>query len=31
VADKEFRPAADPDGLFRVLDDFVSAVKGARA
>ena len=31
VADKEFRPAADPDGLFRVLNEFVSAVKGARA
>jgi 3-hexulose-6-phosphate synthase/6-phospho-3-hexuloisomerase len=31
VADKEFRPAADPEGLFRVLNDFVSAVKGARA
>jgi 3-hexulose-6-phosphate synthase/6-phospho-3-hexuloisomerase len=31
VADQEFRPAADPEGLFRVLNDFVSAVKGARA
>ena len=31
VADQEFRPAADPDGLFRVLRDFVGAVKGARA
>jgi 3-hexulose-6-phosphate synthase/6-phospho-3-hexuloisomerase len=31
VADQEFRPAANPDGLFRVLHEFVSAVKGARA
>jgi 3-hexulose-6-phosphate synthase len=31
VADKEFRPAADPDGLLGVLRDFVRAVKGARA
>ena len=31
VADKEFRPGADPDGLFRVLGEFVGAVKGARA
>jgi 3-hexulose-6-phosphate synthase/6-phospho-3-hexuloisomerase len=28
VADQEFRPAADPAGLFRVLRDFVRAVKG---
>lgn len=28
VADREFRPAADPEGLFRVLRDFVAAVKG---
>jgi 3-hexulose-6-phosphate synthase/6-phospho-3-hexuloisomerase len=28
VADREFRPAADPEGLFRVLRDFVVAVKG---
>lgn len=27
VADREFRPAADPEGLFRVLSDFVAAVK----
>jgi 3-hexulose-6-phosphate synthase/6-phospho-3-hexuloisomerase len=31
VADREFRPAADPAGLHRVLTDFVAAVKGARA
>jgi 3-hexulose-6-phosphate synthase/6-phospho-3-hexuloisomerase len=31
VADKEFRPAGDPEGLFRVLREFVDAVKGARA
>jgi len=31
VADQEFRPAANPDGLFRVLHEFVSAVKGAPA
>ena len=31
VADQEFRPASDPDGLLRVLRDFVGAVKGARA
>jgi 3-hexulose-6-phosphate synthase/6-phospho-3-hexuloisomerase len=31
VADQEFRPAADPDGLHRVLRDFVSAVKGTPA
>ena len=31
VADQEFRPAADPDGLHRVLRDFVSAVKGDAA
>jgi 3-hexulose-6-phosphate synthase/6-phospho-3-hexuloisomerase len=31
VADQEFRPAANPDGLFRVLQEFVAAVKGARA
>jgi 3-hexulose-6-phosphate synthase/6-phospho-3-hexuloisomerase len=31
VADQEFRPAADPDGLFRVLREFVGAVRGARA
>jgi len=30
VADKEFRPGADPDGLHRVLSEFVGAVKGAR-
>jgi 3-hexulose-6-phosphate synthase len=30
VADQEFRPAADPDGLHRVLSEFVGAVKGAR-
>jgi 3-hexulose-6-phosphate synthase/6-phospho-3-hexuloisomerase len=29
VADREFRPGADPEGLFRVLRDFVAAVKGA--
>ena len=29
VADQEFRPAADPAGLRRVLRDFVTAVKGA--
>ena len=28
VADREFRPGADPEGLFRVLRDFVAAVKG---
>ena len=28
VADREFRPGADPDGLYRVLRDFVAAVKG---
>jgi len=28
VADHEFRPGADPDGLRRVLRDFVAAVKG---
>ena len=28
VADREFRPASDPDGLHRVLRDFVAAVKG---
>jgi 3-hexulose-6-phosphate synthase len=27
VADREFRPGADPEGLFRVLRDFVAAVK----
>ncbi|HVR70999.1 MAG TPA: orotidine 5'-phosphate decarboxylase / HUMPS family protein [Vicinamibacteria bacterium] len=31
VADREFRPAADPEGLHRVLGEFVAAVKGARA
>jgi 3-hexulose-6-phosphate synthase/6-phospho-3-hexuloisomerase len=29
VADQEFRPAADPAGLHRVLSEFVGAVKGA--
>ena len=29
VADQEFRPAADPSGLHRILGDFVGAVKGA--
>jgi 3-hexulose-6-phosphate synthase len=29
VADREFRPGADPDGLHRILRDFVAAVKGA--
>jgi 3-hexulose-6-phosphate synthase/6-phospho-3-hexuloisomerase len=28
VADREFRPGADPEGLFRVLRGFVAAVKG---
>ena len=28
VADREFRPGADPEGLFRILRDFVAAVKG---
>ena len=28
VADREFRPGADPEGLLRVLHDFVAAVKG---
>ncbi len=28
VADREFRPGADSEGLFRVLRDFVAAVKG---
>jgi 3-hexulose-6-phosphate synthase/6-phospho-3-hexuloisomerase len=28
VADREFRPGADPDGLFRILRDFAAAVKG---
>ena len=31
VADQEFRPAADPEGLHRVLSEFVGAVKGGRA
>jgi 3-hexulose-6-phosphate synthase len=31
VADREFRPGADPEGLFRVLRDFVAAVKGPAA
>jgi 3-hexulose-6-phosphate synthase/6-phospho-3-hexuloisomerase len=31
VADREFRPGADPEGLFRVLSDFVAAVKGPPA
>ena len=31
VADQEFRPAADPQGLHRVLREFVRAVKGAQA
>jgi len=31
VADHEFRPGADPDGLFRVLRDFVAAVKAEGA
>jgi 3-hexulose-6-phosphate synthase len=30
VADQEFRPAANPEGLFRVLNEFASAVKGGR-
>ena len=29
VADREFRPGSDPEGLFRVLREFVGAVKGA--
>ncbi len=28
VADREFRPGADPEGLLRILRDFVAAVKG---
>ncbi len=28
VADREFRPGADPEGLLRILGDFVAAVKG---
>jgi len=28
VADREFRPGADPEELFHVLRDFVAAVKG---
>jgi 3-hexulose-6-phosphate synthase/6-phospho-3-hexuloisomerase len=31
VADQEFRPAADAEGLRRVLSGFVAAVKGARS
>jgi hypothetical protein len=30
VADREFRPAADPAGLQRVVGDFVRAVKEGR-
>jgi 3-hexulose-6-phosphate synthase len=30
VADQEFRPAANPEGLFRVLNEFASAVQGGR-